>query len=94
MKSKTIIEFEEKNGNIFEFMAKNTVNSIVTLLFYLIKDYNHGFGLENAYDLYDKLIEEGYTFGTISDTIVAGGLQASGFFTKEELEKAMSEVKK
>lgn len=94
MKSKTIIEFEKENGNVFEFLAKGTVESLVVLLFYLIKDYNHGFTKDNAYDLYDKLIEEGYTFGTISDTIIAGGLQVSGFFTKEDLEDIKGKMNK
>ncbi len=94
MKSKTVIEFEKENGSVFEYLSKGTVESLVVLLFYLIRDYNHGFTKDNAYDLYDKLIEDGYVFSTISDEIIAGGLQASGFFTKEDLEEMKQQMKK
>ena len=85
MNSKSIKEIEDKNGSILELFNNMKVSDAPMLLYYLIKDYNHGFGQEDGYKLYDKLVDEGKTYEDILNVIMEGMI-ASGFFKREQLE--------
>ena len=93
MKSKSVKEYEDKYGSILNSLSDEKISTTINMLFYLVKDYNHGFTQDNAYDLYDKLVDEGYTFEDVLN-IVVEGMVASGFFKKAQLEEVKEEQKK
>jgi len=84
MNSKSIKDIEDKNGSLLDLFNKMKISDAPMLLYYLIKDYNHGFGQEDGYKLYDQLVDEGKTYEDILN-IIMEGMIASGFFKKEQL---------
>lgn len=64
------------------------VDTIITFLMYMRKSDDPAFNLERSYDLYDELIEAGYSMNKIFKEIIMECLIISGFITREELEMA------
>lgn len=79
----------EKNYKckMLDYIRDYSHTTILTLLRYLRKSDDKSFSLNNACELMDKLIDNGYTLEKILYEIIYEALVVSGFLTKEELEE-------
>lgn len=85
---------EKKVGkSILEFIGElGSVTNITTLLMYMVRSSDPTFSEKKATELFDELIDNGYTITSIVNDIILEALQVSGFMTAEEL-KAMKDKK-
>lgn len=80
------IEKQEKKS-IVEFMQNMSMSSIITLLRYMRRSSQHDFSEEDATQLYDDLVDEGYTLEDIINDIILEALVVSGFMKKDNKKK-------
>jgi hypothetical protein len=66
---------------------------MTTFLLYMRKADDPAFTLDRSYDLYDELIDAGYTLKTIFMDIIMECLVVSGFISREDLDQAQEEDK-
>lgn len=79
---------EKKTGkNIAEYVQEMSMTTIINLLMYMRRSDVSNFSEKDATDLYDKLIDNGYTLETIVSDIILEGLCVSGFMSKADLAK-------
>ena len=85
---------EKKTGkSVLEFIGEiGSITNITTMLMYMVRSSNPTFNEKQASELFDDLIDEGYTISTIINDIILEALQISGFMSAEEL-KAMKDKK-
>lgn len=77
---------------LLQYVQGEDMTMCINLLLYAKKFENEKFSKENACELYDKLIEAGWTFKQIIQDIIYETLVVSGFLTKEEWEEAKKET--
>ena len=92
------VEIEKKTGeSMLDLIDKYSVTNIVMFLKYLRRSELPQFSDKDAYDLYDKFIDNGYTMERILFDVIYEALCVSGFFKKEklvELKKNLQEIDK
>lgn len=94
LKSKGSIELERKYGKtIFDLISSPSVTNICILLKYMRKGEIENFSDDDSYNLYDELVDNGYTIEKIMDEIIYPTLVVSGFLSQADLEKATESVK-
>ena len=82
------IEIEKsKNTKMLDYIRDYSHTTIATLLRYLCKSDRPNFSMNNACELMDKLIDNGYTLERILYDVIYEALVVSGFLTKAELEE-------
>lgn len=91
--SSDCVEIEKKTGrNLIELIDDFSISTITTLLKYMRRSEQPNFSEKEAYNLYDKFIDNGYTMEQIVFDVIYEGLCVSGFFKKEQLEKMKKQV--
>lgn len=89
---------EKKTGkNIAEYVQEMSMTTIITLLMYMRRSDVPNFSEKDASDLFDKLVDNGYTLETIVSDVLLEGLCVSGFMSKADLAKikdTKTEIKK
>ena len=63
-----------------------TVTTMVTILFYSLQQLNHGISLEDAYDIFDRYIEDG-NGATDFITVILDVYKVSGIIKESGKEK-------
>lgn len=79
---------------ILQYVQNENITMCINLLLYARKFENENFSEKDACELYDKLIEAGWTYKKIIQDIIYETLVVSGFLTKEEWEEAKKETEK
>lgn len=88
------IEIEKKTGqSILELIDDYSVTNTIMFLKYMRRSELPQFSEKDAYALYDKFIDEGYTLEQIVFDVVYEGLCVSGFFKREKLDELKKELK-
>ena len=72
--------------------TENIITNIITILEYMCKSKENNFGQKDAQELYDKLVDNGYTLYDIIYKVIYEGLVVSGFLTEEELKEMIEQV--
>ena len=95
--SNDCMTIEKQSGKPFtEYMSELSMTTVITLLRYMRRSSQNNFSMEDASDLYDKLIDAGYTLESIMSDIIMEGLVVSGFMKKDEaskIKKTKEEIK-
>lgn len=85
--SNDCMTIEKQTGKSFaDYISEMSMTTVVTLLRYMRRSDVNNFNQEDASDLYDKLIDNGYTLETIISDIIMETLVISGFMKKADLE--------
>ena len=88
-----VIDIEKKEKKpLLQYVQEESVTMCINLLRYARRFELPQFSEDNACELYDKLINDGWTYKRIIQDIIYETLVASGFLTKEEWEKAKKET--
>lgn len=88
------VTIEEKTGKrLLDYMQDYSINTVITLLMYMRRSSVPNFSKKDATELYDKLVDNGYTLKEILYDVVYEGLAVSGFLSQEELKELKSKVK-
>ena len=91
--SNDCMTIEKQSGKSFtDFMGTMDMTTVLTLLRYMRRSSQHDFNIEDASNLYDKLVDNGYTLETIVSDVIMETLVVSGFMKKADLE-AIKDVK-
>lgn len=86
--SKDCVNLEtEKKMTMMEFIQNESVSMVVTMLKYMRISEDRNFSLDNAYELYDLLIENGWSYKKIIQDIIYETLVTSGFLEQSEWEE-------
>lgn len=92
------VEIEKKTGkSILDLIDEYSMTTVVMFLKYLRRSEKPNFSDKEAYELYDKFIDNEYTMESILFDVIYEALCVSGFFKKEklaELKKELQEVDK
>ena len=92
------VEIEKKTGkSILDLIDEYSMTTIVMFLKYMRRSEVPNFSEKDAYELYDKFIDNDYTMEKILFDVIYEALCVSGFFKKErlmELKKELQEVDK
>ena len=80
--------------SILDYIQNLSVTTIVTLLRYMVRSSIENFSEKDASNLYNDLIDEGYTIQTIVEDVLMEALSISGFMSKEDLEEMKSNKEK
>lgn len=92
LKSIDCVEIEKKTGvKLLDYMQDYSITTIVTLLMYMRRGEVINFSQKEAFELYDKLIDNGYTLEDIIYKIIYETAVVSGFLKKGDL-KEMTEI--
>lgn len=84
------------NEALVEIIKGNYVKFMANLIHLSAQQFQHGFKLDDAYDLIDELAENGYDFTKFSD-LATDILEASGFFANgsaSEMRRTTAEIRK
>lgn len=93
--SSNSVALEQKIGkSILDFVQDISITNVCRLLEYMAKDTDHNFGQKESFELYDILVNNGYTLYDIVYKVIYEVLVISGFLTKGELEEMVKEVNK
>jgi len=76
-----------KKKKITEYLQEESMTMVITLLRYLLKWENKNYSLSNAQQLYDELIDSGFSMKKILTDIIYEALVVSGFLEKSEWEE-------
>lgn len=88
LKSSDAIAIEKKtNKPILDFIQDSSMTSIITMLTYLRRGEATNFSEKEATELYDLLIDNGYTMEEIVFDIIFEALVVSGFLKKDQLKE-------
>ena len=82
------------NCTLLDFVQQGSVSSIVTMLFYMRKGSGETFTKNMAYNLYDELVDSGYTMMDILDKVIWEGLVVSGVMSADDLANIRAEREK
>ena len=92
--SNDCMTIEKSSGkSITDFFSSLSMTTVITLLRYMVRSSQHDFDVEDASNLYDELIDAGYTLEEIITKIIMEALVVSGFMKKADL-KAIKEANK
>lgn len=83
-----VIEQKYKKS-IIEFIQDMSMTTVIILLKYMVRSSDKGFSDEGAGQLFDELIDAGYTLADIINDVILEGLIVSGFMKKEDKETAV-----
>lgn len=87
------VEIEKKTGRrLLDLIQDYSITTIIMFLKYMLKINRPNISDKDAYEIYDKLIDGGYTLKTILTDVIYEGLVVSGFLAKEELEEMKAEM--
>ena len=96
--SSDAVELEKKAGkSILDLIEDYSMTTIAMFLKYLRRSELPQFSDKDAYELYDKFIDNEYTMEQIVFDVIYEALCVSGFFKKEklaELKKQLQEIDK
>ena len=85
--SNDCMTIEKSSGKSFtDFMTQMDMTTVLTLLRYMRRSSQHDFSMEDASNLYDKLVDAGYSLEDIVSNIIMETLVVSGFMKKADLE--------
>ena len=92
------VEIEKKTGkSILDLIDEYSMTTVVMFLKYLRRSELPQFSDKDAYELYDKFIDNEYTMEKILFDVIYEALCVSGFFEKEklaELKEQLQEIDK
>lgn len=77
---------------ILDLVQDYSITNVIRILEYMCKSKENNFGQKDAQDLYDKLVDNGYTLYDIIYKVIYEGLVISGFLTQEELKEMIQTV--
>ena len=77
---------------ILDLVQDYSITNIIRVLEYMCKSKENNFGQKDAQELYDKLVDNGYTLYDIIYKVIYEGLVISGFLTQEELKEMIQTV--
>ncbi len=83
---------KEMKMPLLQYIQNEDVTMCINLLLYAKKFENEKFSKGDACELYDQLIEAGWTYKKIIQDIIYETLVVSGFLTKEEWEETKKET--
>ena len=86
------LEQVSKKG-ILDLVQDASITNIVRMLEYMCKTKENNFGQKDAQELYDKLVDYGYTLFDIMYKVIYEGMVISGFLTHAELEEMIDSIK-
>lgn len=94
LNTRNIVALEKQIGcNPIAIFGKGdiipTVSQMVTVLFYSLQQYNHGITMNDAYDIFDDYLADGYS-ATDFITVILGIYSVSGI-TKDMSKEDNSE---
>lgn len=93
--SSNCVALEQKTGkNILDLVQDYSITNITRILEYMCKSKEANFGQKEAQQLYDELVDNGYTLYDIIYKVLYEGLVFSGFLTEEELKEMIETVDK
>ena len=78
--------------SVLDAVQDYSITNIITFLEYMCKSKENNFGQKDAQELYDKLVDNGYTLYDIIYKVIYEGLVVSGFLTEEELKEMIEQV--
>ena len=85
------VELEKKTGvKLLDIIQDYSITSITTLLRYMRRSSVPNFSDKDAYALYDKLVDNGYTMEDIVFKVIYETAVVSGFLKKEDLEEIVA----
>ncbi len=88
LKSADSVVIEKKTGvKLLDFIQDYSITAVITMLTYLRRSDVPNFSEKDAYDLYDELVDSGYTLEKIMYDVIFEALVVSGFLAKEQLEE-------
>lgn len=92
-------ELERKNNNmpIVEYLQNESITMVVTMIRYMLMWNEPNIGEKKAQEIYDMLIDNGWTYKSIIQDIVYETLVCSGFLEKtdwEEMKRQTEEITK
>lgn len=88
LKSADSVVIEKKTGvKLLDFIQDYSITAVITMLTYLRRSDVPNFSEKEAYDLYDELVDNGYTLEKIMYDVIFEALVVSGFLSKGELEE-------
>lgn len=76
--------------SVIDFVQSMSMTMIITMLRYMRRSSVPNFSEKDATELYDKLIDNGFTMADILNKVILEGLVVSGFMSKDE----MAEIQK
>lgn len=78
---------EKKYGkSVLAFIQDMSITTIVSLLHYMVRSSDKNFSEQGASELFDELIDAGYTLTDIMNDIILEALIVSGFMKKEDIQ--------
>lgn len=84
------IEIEKKTGvKLLDYIQDYSITTVTTLLRYMRKSEIPNYSITDACNLYDKLVDNGYTLEDIVFKVIYEACVVSGFLKKKELEEMM-----
>lgn len=93
LSSSDCVEIEKKTGKtLIDLIDDYSISTITMLLKYMRRSEKPNFSDKEAYELYDKFIDNDYTMDKIVFDVIYEGLCVSGFFKKEQLEEMKKQV--
>ncbi len=82
------VEIEKKTGvKLLDFIQDYSITTVTTLLKYMRKSDVPNFSDKDAYELYDKFVDNGYTLERIVIDVIYETAVVSGFLSKSDLEE-------
>lgn len=85
------VEIEKKTGvKLLDFIQDYSITTVTTLLKYMRRSEVPNFSEKDAYTLYDKLVDNGYTLEDIVFKVIYETCVVSGFLKKSDLEDMMT----
>lgn len=88
LKSSDCLAIEKKTGvKILDFIQDYSMTAIILMLTYLRRGEKDNFSEKEATELYDKLVDSGYTMEKIMFDIIFEALVISGFLDKSQLDE-------
>lgn len=85
------VEIEKKTGiKLLDYIQDYSISTITNLLKYMRKSEVINFSEKDAYALYDKLVDNGYTLEDIVFKVIYETAVVSGFLKKSDLDEMIS----
>ncbi len=78
---------KETKCKLLDFAQDYAITSIITMLTYMRRFEIPNYSKNDAYELYDKLVDNGYTIDAILYDVIYEALAVSGFLTQADLQQ-------
>ncbi|MBE6156975.1 MAG: hypothetical protein E7161_04465 [Firmicutes bacterium] len=90
LRSADSVEIEKKTGvKLLDYIQDYSLTTVTTLLKYMRKSVVPNFSDKDAYELYDRLVDNGYTLEDIVFKVIYETAVVSGFLKKSDLEEML-----